>query len=256
MRSLSVLLAQVLPVPGDPGRNLDAAVRLVRDGPPADLAVFPELAVPGYALDAASRLAVAPDDPCFAALRRACADRRTAVVIGFAETGADRPYDALLCLDEAGATAGVYRKTHLFGAERDAFAAGDRLGCVVLAGARVGPLVCFDLEFPEVARTLASEAPDLLVCSAAMSPADGEHRVAARARALDTRTPLVYVNRIGDEGGYRFVGESRVVAADGSVVAELGAEPATAVVRVPLRTTPDPDVDYRHHLRPELYRYR
>jgi predicted amidohydrolase len=54
--------------------------------------------------------------------------------------------------------AGVYRKTHLFGEERERFVPGDSLAPVELAGRRLGPMICFDVEFPEVARTLARRA--------------------------------------------------------------------------------------------------
>ena len=47
-------------------------------------------------------------------------------------------------------------RRYLFGAEADVFEAGDELVVAELAGRRVGPLICFDMEFPEPARALAA----------------------------------------------------------------------------------------------------
>jgi hypothetical protein len=56
----------------------------------------------------------------------------------------------------------------------------------------------------------------------------------------------VYANR-------DFVGESRVVATNGHVLCDFGSEAHNAVFDVPLRGAVAAEVDYRHHLRPELY---
>ena len=76
-------------------------------------------------------------------------------------------------MDRRGNLAGVYRKTHPFGDERKVFAAGDEL-LVDLNGVRVGIMICFDVEFPEVARSLAVAGADLLITiSANMAGARG-----------------------------------------------------------------------------------
>ncbi|HST43461.1 MAG TPA: nitrilase-related carbon-nitrogen hydrolase, partial [Conexibacter sp.] len=144
-------------------------------------------------------------------------------------------------------------KTHLFGAEAEAFAAGDELLVVELAGRRVAPLVCFDVEFPEPARALARAGAELLATlSANMEPYGPDHALAARARALDNRLPHVYVNRVGGEGGHRFVGGSAAIGADGAALAELGEGVATATAELPLGVADDPLVNYLEHLRDDL----
>src|SRR5581483_5398409 len=104
--------------------------------------------------------------------------------------------------------------------ERAVFRPGAELVLVPLAGRLVGPLICFDVEFPEPARALAAAGAELLVTlSANMEPYGDEHEVATRARALENRVPHLYANSVGTIGPNRFVGRSRSVDAGGQVLA-------------------------------------
>lgn len=252
----TVLLAQQSPVPGDPARNATDAAELLAAHPDVDVAVFPELFLLGYDTAQAHRYGLPRDAEPLDVLNRACATYRTALVAGFAERAEPGApiYNAMLCTDRDGTVADVYRKTHLYGAERTAFAAGDRLACVPIAGIRIAPMICFDLEFPEVARTLAGDRPDLLVAIAAnMDPHADDHEIAARSRALENRTPLIYVNRTGTEAGLTFTGGSLATGGNGQVLTQLGRHPTTTVIDVPLRVPVPPELDYHAQLRPELY---
>jgi predicted amidohydrolase len=248
---MRVVLAQLAPVPGASAANLATATDLVGAHPDADLAVFPELFVSGYRLARARDDALATGDAAFAPLREVAREAGVAVLIGFAERQGDGMANAVACIDRDGTWAATYRKTHVFGAaERAAFAPGQALRVVPLAGVEVGPLVCFDMEFPEPARALAQAGARLLVTVAAnMAPYGADHALAARARALDNRRPHVYVNRVGDEDGQRFVGGSLVCGADGQVRHASGTGAGVAVVDVELATGVDPDVDYLRFVR-------
>lgn len=254
--AIRVLLAQRFPVAGECARNAADAAELLAAYPDVDLAVFPELFLCGYDVAQVHRYGLGPDAEPLGVLRRACAASGTALVAGFAERddAGGPPYNAMLCADRDGSVAGVYRKTHLYGAERTAFTAGDRLACVTLAGIRIAPMICFDLEIPEVARTLARDHPALLVAIAAnMDPYAEDHELASRSRALENRTPLIYVNRAGAEADLTFTGNSLATDGNAHVLTHLGRQPATAVVTVPLQTPVPPELDYRTQLRPDLY---
>ena len=62
-------------------------------------------------------------------------------------------------------------KTHLFGAESSLFAAGDALACVEADGVLIAPMICFDVEMAEFARTLAAQEPDVFIAIAANNAA-------------------------------------------------------------------------------------
>ena len=251
---MRVLLAQLDPAAGDPRANAATLAEVIARHPGADLAVFPELFLTGYDLAAAAERALSGDGPELAAVRDAAASAGTAVVVGFAEARpAGPPANAVACLDRDGGWAATYRKTHLFGDEAAAFAAGDELVVCELAGRRVAPLVCFDVEFPEPARAVARAGAELLVTVAANpDPYGPDHALAARARALDNRIPHVYVNRVGREGGLRFCGGSIAAGPDGAVGTALAGGPGTAVADVELDAPVDGAVDYLRLVRPDL----
>jgi predicted amidohydrolase len=130
------------------------------------------------------------------------------------------------CFDTDGSVAGVYRKVNLFPPEGDAgFLLGEEFVVVELAGRRVGPLICFDIEFPEPGRELALAGVDLLVtASANMDPYYLDHAVGCVARAHENRLPHLYANMVGEGEGLVFVGASRVVAPTGEVVVEASRD--------------------------------
>jgi predicted amidohydrolase len=188
----------------------------------ADLIVFPELFLCGYELKGIDARAVALDDPPLRSIAEAAARMRTAVVLGFAERTSSGLANSVACMSREGALAGVYRKTALFGNERDVFEPGRELVVVDLAGKLAGLLICFDIEFPEPARQLALAGAEVLVtASANMEPFYADHELASRSRALENRLPHLYANAVGTAGALRFVGGTRSVGPDGEVVAEL-----------------------------------
>lgn len=252
---MRVLLAQLRPEPGDVAANARAVAAALAAHAGADVAVFPELFLGGYDPARVGEVAIVEGDPAVAPIRDAARAHGTAVLVGFAERlPGGAVANAVACIDADGEWRATYRKTHLFGGEESrVFVAGDVLRVVGLAGRRVAPLVCFDMEFPEPARALARAGAELLLTLAAnMEPYGADHALAARARALDNRLPHVYVNRVGEEAGLRFVGGSLAVAPDGSVLADLGDGPALACVELDLTPASDPDVDYLTRLRTDL----
>jgi predicted amidohydrolase len=253
------LLAQLAPASGDVNRNVARLEEVVHEHDGVDLAVFPELFLSGYEPARADELACAADSEELERVRNAAAASATAVIVGFCErTDQGAVANSAACIDVDGSLAAVYRKTHLFAEdERRAFCAGDELFVVTLAGRRVAPMICFDMEFPEPARALCREGAELLVtASANMAPYGSDHDLAARARALENRRPHLYVNRVGSSGGRQFLGGSRAIDAYGRVTASAsagtGAHELLLEVEVPQMSDTSGDVDYLQHVRRDL----
>jgi predicted amidohydrolase len=247
-------LAQLASVPGDVAANVASVCETVRAHSGADVVVFPELFLSGYLLGSIDDLAHELDGPELTAVRAACASSETAVVLGVAERYDGAVANSSVFITAGGAIAGVYRKTHLFGAERDAFRAGDELEPIELVGRRVGPMICFDIEFPEVARTLSLRDADLLVSvSANMRPFAEDHQLAARARALECGVPHIYVNRVGEEDGHSFVGGSSVVDPSGKTIRRLGEQAQVIEMEIPEPGHHDERLEYLTQLRGDIY---
>lgn len=254
---MKVLLGQVPVVARDQWANVRTVIEAIDAAPQVDLAVFPEMVLPGYDTRALAARALVPStdvSPELAVIAEAAARNATAVIVGFAEAGGDAFRNSAACFDERGELVGVYRKTHLFGdAEVGAFAAGRAYLVAELAGVRTGVQICFDTEFPEPGRAMALAGAELLVTiSANMAPYDLEHRLGAAARAIENRLPHVYVNRCGSESGFAFLGESAAIDASGRDLARLGAEPQVQIVEVPIGAETIGEVDYLRLLTPPL----
>jgi predicted amidohydrolase len=245
------LLAQLASVPGQTQANAERAVAALAAHPEVEIAVFPELFLGGYDLSLLPQTARPADCAELRAIADTAAAASTAVVVGFAERADDGNLaNSVACIDRDGSLAAVYRKTQLFGAERDAFRPGEELVLVRLAGLDVGPLICFDIEFPEPARELARAGAELLVtASANMDPFAPDHELASRARALENHVPHLYANAVGTIGGLRLIGGSRSVDAAGAVLAEAGLDEETLLVAA-IGTPGDGDerVDYLRQL--------
>jgi predicted amidohydrolase len=252
---MRVTLAQVSPVPRQVETNVDRLVGLIATHRTSELLVAPELFLSGYQLSDVQPLGIALDGPEVKRVQRAAGEAELAVIVGFAEKIGGGTANSAVSIDHFGQLAGVYRKTHLFGAEHDVYTAGDRLSVVRLGGRMVGVMICFDLEFPEVARSLAARGADMLVTISANSPPfEVDHDLFARTRALENGLPHVYVNRVGVEDGLSFCGGSLAVDPDAGVLAEAGPEAellCTADVGPSQRR--DARTRYLEQLRSDLY---
>ncbi|MGW4100765.1 carbon-nitrogen hydrolase family protein [Mycobacterium sp. NPDC004974] len=240
-------------------RDLEANISRVGEGIAAtrgtDLIVFPELFLSGYQTTALDEIALQLDDPRITELADRCRSSGTALLAGFVERGPGGCFDAYLAIDRDGTIKDPIRKTHLFGTEREAFLSGDVLEPVTLCDTRIGVLNCFELEFPEVSRTLVLRGAALLVAgSANMHPYERDHVIASSSRALENRVPLAYANRVGSESGHSFCGSSRIIDRDGSVLASLDSvETGGLTAEVEVGMSSDGVIDMLGQRRPELY---
>lgn len=253
---VTVAVLQVASVPGEVAANVDRLVALVEEhGPEVDLVVAPELATTGYDLDLLAARGLELAEPADGAtgrrLQEAAVRVGATLVVGFLERDGDRVYDSLLMVGPAGPL-GVYRKSHLYPPELAVFAAGETLGVVDTPAGVVGPLVCFEHAFPEVATTLALAGAQILVIPSAV-PLDYEHvlHLRTRARAQDNQVFAIGCNMTG----HGFAGRSLVADPRGQVLAEAGEQPAVLVVELDLAAARsergrEPALQMR---RPELY---
>jgi len=236
--TLSVALAQLSPRLRGTQENTETMCRVVARNAGADVVVFPELYLSGYTVKDVEELAIRGDGPEVRAVADIARKHSTALVFGVPERVGSGVANSTFCVDERGALAAVYRKVQIYGGEEsEAFVVGDELIVVELCGIRTGLMICFDVEFPEVARSLALAGAELLLTiSANMEPFANDHAVFAAARALENGLPHAYVNQVGPgEGGLIFTGGSTIVSPDGEVLARAGsAEEATIGARLGL----------------------
>ena len=257
--SLRVALIQLRPADGDKARNLAAAGEAVAAAAAqgSGLAVLPEYALAGFPAERMRELAEPLDGPSLSAFRDLAAGAGVCLVAGLPRLDeAGRIFDTTVVLAPDGALLTVYDKTHLFDRERAVFTPGAALQPPFeFAGVRFGVLCCFDVEFPEPARTLALRgAQCLLVPSANMEPWGPAHRAFVRARALENHCFVAYANAVGSASGYRFEGESCLVDPRGRVLCDAGRGETVVWGDVDLAVAGEARAvgDYLAQRRPEL----
>ncbi|MER5993656.1 carbon-nitrogen hydrolase family protein [Streptomyces viridosporus] len=214
--------------PGSVVENLkvldEAAGRAAAAG--AGLLVTSEMFLTGYAIgDDIARLAEPADGDAADAVAETAARHGLAVAYAYPERAGDAVFNSvhLVCAD--GTRLANYRKTHLFGRfEHDHFTPGDRpVVQAELNGLTVGLLICYDVEFPENARAHALAGTDLLlVPTALMHPFPFVAESVVPVRAFENQMYVAYVNRVGREGEFEFVGLSTLAGPDGIARARAG----------------------------------
>jgi predicted amidohydrolase len=234
---LQIALAQLAPRLGDVDANLELSAEWLRratdDG--AQLVVFPELALTGYLLqDLVPEVALRADDPRLAELSRQAPG--VMVAIGFVEETDAHRYCNSVALLRDGELLGLHRKLYLptYGLfdEGRFTRAGDRIRTVAVGEplGRIGLSVCEDFWHPSVPMLQAQDGASLLINVAAgparaPGSAAGIQAIAGWHKMQDTyallgTVAIAFCNRVGNEEGLTFWGGSRLLAADGSVIAE------------------------------------
>ena len=214
--------------------NAEICLRLIADASAggADLLVLPEgvlardITDPDIVLKSAQPL----DGPFITRLLEATrGNPLTLMFCIHVPTDGGRVFNTLVTLRN-GAIIARYRKLHLYDAfdtlESEKVEPGDALPEIVeIGGMRVGPMTCYDLRFPELARRHAVDGADVLVLPAAWIRGLGKEahwNVLVTARALENTCYLVAVG----ECGPRNIGASMVVDPLGVAVVQAGEAPA------------------------------
>ena len=239
--------------------RLDAAAgRAAAEG--AGLLVTPEMFLTGYAIgaDAVARLAE-PADGRSAEVAAAIAWRhRVAILYGYPERDGEAVYNAVRLVGADGVPVAGYRKTHLFGdLYRAQFSAGATPSPVVALGSLlVGLAICYDIEFPEVARGLALAGADaVLVPTANMRPFEAVATRLVPARAAENTLYVAYANYVWREADLDYCGLSCAVGPDGEDVARAGTDETLLVADLdPVRLAAiRARIPYLRDRRPDLY---
>lgn len=141
---------------------------------------------------------------------------------------------------------GVYRKTHPFPTERleggGWTTPGTEACCIDTPIGKIGILICYDGDFPELARVTALKGAEIICRPSAFLRTFDHWELTNRARAYDNHVYWIASNSVGpDASGAYFFGSSMIVhptgvkmtqarACDEFIWAELDPDPIRTVV--------------------------
>jgi len=229
MKPVGLLLAQTGPKLGNKERNLrqisEQASKARKKN--IDLLIFPELQLTGYTMrDEVSHLAESIPGPSTRKVETLAREHGVHVVFGMPEESEVKGviHNTAVFVGPKGLI-GRYRKIHLpthsVFEERRYYRPGQEASVFKTDIGTIGLNICYDLYFPELTRLQALQSAELVVC---ISASPGLRRrffeSFCLSRAMENAVYLAYVNRVGIEEGLQFWGGSRVIAPNGSVLAQ------------------------------------
>jgi predicted amidohydrolase len=225
MKEFLAACVQIAITPNDVQANMAKGVTWLRKAVSeyqADLVVFPETVTTGY------DTALTPQelwDLVDEAPGRITQDIQTAakelgvhVVWPSYRRGEERGvvYNAAILIGQDGEIIGIYDKTHPAPWERTEgggwATVGKRADVFETALGRIGMIICYDGDFPELSRLLAVKGAEIIVRASALQRSYDIWYITNCARAYDNHVYLVASNLVGPDasGNYGF-GHSMIV---------------------------------------------
>ena len=140
-------------------------------------------------------------------------------------TKKDRVYDTSFVIDKSGKVISTYRKIHLYDAlgfrESDKMTPGSKISKPVKTSiGKIGMMICYDLRFPEMSRSLAVAGSEVLVAPSAWVKGENkeEHWLTInKTRAIENGCYVVAPDQVGNI----YCGRSVVVDPFGKILLDM-----------------------------------
>lgn len=209
----------------DKPSNFDRTQRLLAAHPPSpgSLIILPEMFATGFSMNT-SAVCEHPGGTTERFLCDLAKSSASLVVAGLPTFGVDdQPRNEALAIDPSGRVVARYAKIHPFslGGETRHYSAGTRVLTFQHAGWTIAPFICYDLRFPELFRTAATQGAELFVVIANWPVKRIHHWMTLlQARAIENQAWVVGVNRCGTDPEFTYTGRTLVVDPHGIVVAD------------------------------------
>ncbi len=243
MRAFTAAAIQIAPVPGpltasSVTANLQKCVEFVRRchaATGAELVVLPESATtgftPGIPTEQLWELMSEIPGPVTEPLQAVARELGTHVVLGTYERGPtpDVVYNSSVLIDPSGEVLGVYRKTHPFCSEHvdggGWVTPGETVTVCDTDLGRIGMIICFDGDYPELSRIQAVQGAQVICRPSALLRSADIWELTSRARAYDNHVFVIGANAVGaDPAGVLYFGNSHLVTPIGHIVAKAATQ--------------------------------
>jgi len=150
----------------------------------------------------------------------------------------DRVYDTSFVIDQFGKVISTYRKIHLYDAlgfkESDKMVSGSKITKPVKTSlGKIGMMICYDLRFPEMARSLAVAGSEVLVVPSAWVKGNmkEEHWITInKTRAIENGCYVIAPDQVGNI----YCGRSLVVDPYGKILLDMKKKQGIGFVNIDL----------------------
>ncbi len=225
MKEFVAACVQIASTPNDVQANVDKGVawleRAVKECE-AELVVFPETVTTTFVtgLDAFELWDLVDDVPGRTTRDIQAAARSLGVHVAWPtyRRGPERGtiYNSSVLIGPDGEVIGIYDKTHPFPVERQEcggwVTTGQHAEVFDTALGKIGMIICYDGDFPELSRLLAVKGAEIILRPSALLRSYDIWYITNCARAYDNHVYVVATNAIGpDAGGSYYFGHSMIV---------------------------------------------
>lgn len=134
-------------------------------------------------------------------------------------------YNTAYIFDRNGELAGEYDKVHLFTPmdEHKLFGFGTKTAVFEIDNHKCGIVICYDIRFPELVRTLALQGAEMLFAVSQWPEKRIEHlKALSQARAIENQMFVAVCNSCGEADSTQFGGNSRIIDPWGNVLTAAG----------------------------------
>ncbi|MBU8849136.1 MAG: carbon-nitrogen family hydrolase [Desulfobacterales bacterium] len=165
-------------------------------------------------------------------------ENQMAIVGTLPEKEKDLIYNTMVFIDVDGKLKGRYRKLHLFRltGEHLYYTGGNKIVMVDSSFGRIGLMICYDLRFPELARSLFLKKAQIVVVSAQWPESRKDHwKTLVKARAIENQMFMICSNRTGTDDQLQFPGMSMIVDPMGIVQADAGSDDGSIFAEIEIK---------------------
>ncbi|KAB3532095.1 carbon-nitrogen hydrolase family protein [Alkaliphilus serpentinus] len=224
---------QIAVEPNDINYNIDKCChwleRAVKDYE-AELVVFPESITTGFSPAMPSEefyelLKPVPGDHTVR-IQKLAAELGVHVIFPLYERGKEKGviYNSSILIDDDGEILGNYHKTHPFPTERIEGGGwttpGNHTVVVETKLGKIGMIICYDGDFPELVRVLALKGAEIVTRPSALLRSFEIWEFVNKARAYDNHVYMLAANSIGPDAGKNYYfGHSMIISPIGQTLA-------------------------------------
>lgn len=223
---MKLSIAQINIQSGDLFANTNSILTYIQNAAEngCDLVIFPEMSDTGYDMEVIVQKASDWKSGLVPKMCEAALKYNVNIVAGVSERKEGSVYNSVVVINRKGQITDRYRKTHLVTAEpmleHHYLKPGDRLGLAEIDGHKIGIMTCYEVRFPEIARSLSLLGIELLIIPAAWPLVRLPHwQNLVVSRAIENQVFIAAANRLGNDTGIQFAGTSMFVGPYGNCLA-------------------------------------